>query len=189
MAMRSPIPASPASVLGSPPNVARERRDIGFVFQDAALLPWRTALQNVQLPLQVANGKNRAGRATPRELLELVGLDPQVYRERLPRELSGGQRQRVGVARALAADPPILLLDEPFRALDPITRSEIQQEFRELQRRLLKTMIFVTHDIREAFLLATRIGLMKDGRLIAIVRTGPSRVTSTALTRSPGGPS
>jgi osmoprotectant transport system ATP-binding protein len=102
-------------------------------------------------------------------MLDLVGLDPGVFGKRYPRELSGGQRQRVGVARALAADPPILLLDEPFGALDPITRSEIQQEFRQLHRQLHKTMIFVTHDIREAFLLGTRIGLMKEGELIAVV--------------------
>ena len=103
------------------------------------------------------------------EMLQLVGLDPQRFSKRLPRELSGGQRQRVGVARALAADPSILLLDEPFGALDPVTRSEVQREFRDLRKRLRKTMIFVTHDVREAFMLGDRIGLMKDGSLIALV--------------------
>jgi osmoprotectant transport system ATP-binding protein len=102
------------------------------------------------------------------ELLELVGLDPARFAGRYPRELSGGQRQRVGVARALAADPPMMLLDEPFGALDPITRREIQEEFRSLQRRLGKTMVFVTHDVGEAFLLASRIALLKDGRVVLL---------------------
>ena len=101
-------------------------------------------------------------------MLALVGLDPGRFAKRLPRELSGGQRQRVGVARALAANPSILLLDEPFGALDTITRSEIQKEFRDLRKRLGKTMVFVTHDVREAFILGDRIGLMKDGHLIAL---------------------
>jgi len=95
-----------------------------------------------------------------------MGLPPQEYRTRYPRQLSGGQRQRVGVARALAADPPILILDEPFGALDPLTRSEIQKEFRALQKRMQKAVIFVTHDLREALLLADRIALMEEGRLI-----------------------
>ncbi len=146
------------------------RRRIGYVIQDVGLFPHFTVERNVGLvpSLELWPAEKTAARV--RALLELVGLDAQVYARRFPRELSGGQRQRVGVARALAADPPILLLDEPFGALDPITRSEIQQEFRELHRRLRKTMIFVTHDVREAFLLGTRIGLMQDGRLIAIVK-------------------
>jgi osmoprotectant transport system ATP-binding protein len=102
-----------------------------------------------------------------RELLSLVGLEAQLA-SRYPRELSGGQKQRVGVARALAADPPILLMDEPFGALDPITRSEMQKEFAALQKRLHKTVVFVTHDLREALLLATRIALMEDGCLMAM---------------------
>ena len=102
------------------------------------------------------------------ELLRLVGLDPAEYAKRHPRELSGGQRQRVGVARALAADPPILLMDEPFGALDPVTRAELQREFRALARRLNKTIVFVTHDIREALLLASRIALLHAGRLVAL---------------------
>ena len=103
-----------------------------------------------------------------RELLELVGLDPKKFAHRYPRELSGGQRQRVGVARALAAEPPLLLLDEPFGALDPLTRATLQREFAELRQRLGKTVIFVTHDVREALLLATRIGLMHAGRLVLL---------------------
>src|SRR5207237_9901764 len=101
------------------------------------------------------------------ELLQLVGLDPQLL-SRYPRELSGGQRQRVGVARALAADPPFMLMDEPFGALDPITRAELQHEFLSLQKRLRKTIVFVTHDLREALLLGTSIALMEAGSLVAI---------------------
>jgi osmoprotectant transport system ATP-binding protein len=110
--------------------------------------------------------------ARVKELLELVGLKPDIFSRRYPHELSGGQRQRVGVARALAVDPPVLHLDEPFGALDPITRSEIQKEFRDLHHRLGKTMIFVTHDIREAFRLGTRIGLIQEGKLVALVEPG-----------------
>jgi osmoprotectant transport system ATP-binding protein len=99
-------------------------------------------------------------------MLNLVGLEPEKFAQRYPHQLSGGQRQRVGVARALAADPPILLMDEPFGALDPITRLELQQQFQYLQRQLGKTVIFVTHDIQEAFFLATRIGLMYAGNLV-----------------------
>jgi len=100
------------------------------------------------------------------ELLTLVGLDPDTFAGRYPHQLSGGQRQRVGVARALAADPPLLLLDEPFGALDPVTRAELQREFRALEGKLGKAMAFVTHDVREALLVGTRIGLMQDGRLV-----------------------
>src|SRR6202041_25766 len=101
------------------------------------------------------------------ELLELVGLEPAQFADRRPNQLSGGQRQRVGVARALAADPPILLMDEPFGALDPVTRAELRREFSELVRRLGKTIVFVTHDIREALLLASRIILLESGRIVA----------------------
>jgi osmoprotectant transport system ATP-binding protein len=107
-------------------------------------------------------------RARVRELLELVGLAPNSFAHRYPRELSGGQRQRVGVARALAAEPSLLLLDEPFGALDPLTRASIQKEFAELTERLDKTVIFVTHDLREALLLATRICLMRAGRIVLL---------------------
>lgn len=102
------------------------------------------------------------------ELLHLVGLEPEKFAQRYPDSLSGGQKQRVGIARALAADPPILLMDEPFGALDPITRLELQQQFRHLQEQLNKTVIFVTHDIQEAFFLATRIGLMAAGELVVL---------------------
>lgn len=147
----------------------RLRRQIGYVIQDVGLFPHFTVERNVGLVPTLESWPAEKIAARTREMLALVGLPPEVFARRYPHELSGGQRQRVGVARALAADPPLLLLDEPFGALDPITRSEIQKEFRDLQQRLGKTMIFVTHDIREAFLLGTRIGLMQEGRLVTVV--------------------
>src|SRR5205809_2103082 len=147
----------------------RLRRRIGYVIQEIGLFPHFTVSRNVALvpSLELWPAEKVTRRVD--EMLALVGLDPARFAVRFPREISGGQRQRVGVARALAADPSILLLDEPFGALDPITRSEIQKEFRALQKRLKKTMVFVTHDVREAFILADRIGLMKDGKLAALV--------------------
>jgi osmoprotectant transport system ATP-binding protein len=147
----------------------RLRRRIGYVIQEIGLFPHFTVARNVALvpSLEAWPEDKVASRVT--DVLSLVGLDPARFAARLPRDLSGGQRQRVGVGRALAADPSILLLDEPFGALDPITRSEMQKEFRALQKRLGKTMVFVTHDVREAFLLGDRIGLLKDGRLLALV--------------------
>ena len=147
----------------------RLRRRIGYVIQEVGLFPHFTVERNVGLVPALENWPAEKRRARVREMLVLVGLDPERYAGRFPRELSGGQRQRVGVARALAVNPSILLLDEPFGALDPVTRSEIQKEFRALQERLEKTMVFVTHDLREAFILADRIGLMKDGKLEALV--------------------
>jgi osmoprotectant transport system ATP-binding protein len=145
------------------------RRRIGYVIQDVGLFPHYTVEKNVALVPSLESWPPARIERRTKEMLDLVGLDPGVFSKRFPSELSGGQKQRVGVARALAADPPILLLDEPFGALDPITRNEIQREFGELHRRLGKTAVFVTHDVREAFLLATRIGLMKNGRLAAVV--------------------
>lgn len=145
------------------------RRQIGYVIQDVGLFPHFNVERNVGLVPSLESWPAEKIASRTQEMLNLVGLNPEIFSRRYPHELSGGQRQRVGVARALAADPPVLLLDEPFGALDPITRSEIQKEFRELHRRLGKTMIFVTHDIREAFLLGTRIGLMQEGRLVALV--------------------
>jgi len=145
------------------------RRHIGYVIQEVGLFPHFNVARNIGLVPSLEAWPPQKISARIQEMLRLVGLDPDIYGRRYPHELSGGQRQRVGVARALAADPPVLLLDEPFGALDPITRAELQREFRELHRRLGKTMIFVTHDIREAFLLGTRIGLMQEGRLVAIV--------------------
>ena len=143
----------------------RLRRRIGYVIQDIGLLPHFTALRNVGLVPELEGWEPERRRARSLELLALVGLDADTIGERFPRELSGGQRQRVGIARALAADPPLLLLDEPFGALDPLTRAQLQREFKTLARRLAKTVVFVTHDVREAMLLADRIALFADGAL------------------------
>jgi osmoprotectant transport system ATP-binding protein len=147
----------------------RLRRRIGYVIQEIGLFPHFTVARNVALVPSLESWPEDKIAQRVNEVLALVGLEPSRFASRFPRELSGGQRQRVGVARALAADPAILLLDEPFGALDPITRSEMQKEFRILQKRVGKTMVFVTHDMREAFILGDRIGLMKDGRLISLV--------------------
>ena len=144
------------------------RRHIGYVIQDTGLFPHFTVERNIALVPRLKGWPEPETRERVRELLDLVGLDPEIFANRYPRELSGGQRQRVGVARALAADPPIVLMDEPFGALDPLTRAELQREFSALSKRLQKTIVFVTHDIREAYTLASRIGLFKDGRLIEL---------------------
>jgi len=141
------------------------RRKIGYVIQDVGLFPHFTVRQNVALVPRLEKWDSARVQARVEEVLMLVGLDPKIFCDRYPNELSGGQRQRVGVARAICADPPVLLLDEPFGALDPLTRAEVQNEFRALQQRLRKTMVFVTHDVAEAFLFADRIGLMRDGAL------------------------
>jgi osmoprotectant transport system ATP-binding protein len=144
------------------------RRRIGYVIQETGLFPHFTIGENVGLVPSLEKWTQQRIEARVHEMLNLVGLDPEKFAQRYPHELSGGQRQRVGVARALAADPPILLMDEPFGALDPITRLELQQQFHHLQKQLGKTVIFVTHDIQEAFFLATRIGLMCEGNLVFI---------------------
>jgi osmoprotectant transport system ATP-binding protein len=146
----------------------RLRRGIGYVIQEAGLFPHFTIAQNVGLVPSLEKWESARIGARVEELLRLVGLDPADFSARHPHELSGGQRQRVGVARALAADPPILLMDEPFGALDPVTRAELQREFSSLARRLAKTIVFVTHDIREALLLGHRIALLHAGRLVAL---------------------
>jgi osmoprotectant transport system ATP-binding protein len=143
----------------------RLRRGIGYVIQDAGLFPHFTVERNIALVPSIEKWPADRIRRRVAELLQLVGLEAELS-TRHPRELSGGQRQRVGVARGLAADPPILLMDEPFGALDPITRAELQREFLGLQQRLQKTVVFVTHDLREALLLGTRIALMEAGRLV-----------------------
>lgn len=147
-------------------NPIQLRRHIGYVIQETGLFPHFTIAKNVGLVPTLQGWKPRQIKARTHELLQLVGLDPADFAQRYPHQLSGGQRQRVGVARALAADPPILLMDEPFGALDPITRLELQQEFSRLQQNLGKTVVFVTHDIQEAFRLASRIGLMQGGELV-----------------------
>ena len=144
----------------------RLRRGIGYVIQEVGLLPHFDVAENVGLVPRLERWPAERIASRVRELLTLVGLDPDVFAGRRPHQLSGGQRQRVGVARALAADPPLLLLDEPFGALDPITRVELQREFRGLEGKLGKGMVFVTHDVREGLLLGSRIGLMQAGRLV-----------------------
>ena len=148
----------------------RLRRRIGYVIQEVSLFPHFTIGQNVGLVPRIEGWPQEAIGSRVRELLAEVGLPPDEYAARYPRELSGGQRQRVGVARALAADPPVLLFDEPFGALDPITRLDLQRQFLALRDRLRKTALFVTHDVREALLVATRIALLRDGRVEALVR-------------------
>ena len=146
----------------------RLRRSIGYVIQEAGLFPHFTVERNVGLVPQLERWTPEKIRARVREMLALVGLPPEQFLSRHPRELSGGQRQRVGVARALAGDPPLLLMDEPFGALDPLTRAEIQREFQSLQERLKKTIVFVTHDMREALALGTRIALLEAGKLVGV---------------------
>jgi osmoprotectant transport system ATP-binding protein len=144
------------------------RRRTGYVIQDAGLFPHFTVERNVGLVPTLEGWEEERVRSRVEELLRLVGLDPERFASRFPSELSGGQRQRVGVARALAADPPLLLMDEPFGALDPLTRSALQREFAALQQRLGKSVVFVTHDVREALLLGTRVALMSAGRVLLL---------------------
>lgn len=160
------------------------RRRTGYVIQEGGLFPHFTIARNVALVPSLSGWDEVRTSERVRELLNLVGLDPDRFAERYPRELSGGQRQRVGVARALAADPPLLLLDEPFGALDPLTRASLQREFAELSRRLGKTAILVTHDVREALALATRIGLMHKGRLVLLETPAGFRASGNEQARA-----
>jgi osmoprotectant transport system ATP-binding protein len=149
-------------------DAIRLRRHIGYVIQEIGLFPHFTVEANVAIVPKLEGWPEPRIKDRVREMLSVVGLPADSFAQRYPSELSGGQRQRVGVARALAADPSIVLMDEPFGALDPITRSELQREFAALAKRLGKTIVFVTHDMREALLLATRIGLFKDGRVVEV---------------------
>lgn len=149
-------------------DAIRLRRSIGYAIQDVGLFPHFTVARNIAVVPQLEAWPKDRVQHRIQELMQLVGLEPALA-ARYPRELSGGQRQRVGVARALAADPPILLMDEPFGALDPITRAELQREFASLQQRLCKTVVFVTHDLREAVRLGTRIALMENGGLATLL--------------------
>jgi osmoprotectant transport system ATP-binding protein len=158
------------------------RRRIGYVLQDIGLFPHMTIEENVGLVPRLERWPVDRIRIRARDLLELVGLPPDRFASRRPAELSGGQRQRVGVARALAIGPPILLMDEPFGALDPVSRRELQREFAQIQRQLKTTVLLVTHDMAEAFALASRIGVVDQGMLVvydapaAVARSEDSRV-------------
>jgi osmoprotectant transport system ATP-binding protein len=143
------------------------RRQTGYAIQEVGLFPHFTVAENVALVPSLLEWSSSRIEARVDELLRLVGLLPTEFRDRWPDELSGGQRQRVGLARALAADPPILLMDEPFGALDPITRAELHREFRRLQQEIPRTVLLVTHDLAEAFALANRVGVLHNGQLLA----------------------
>ena len=147
-------------------NSVELRRGIGYVIQQVGLFPHLTIAENIAtvpklLGWDAARTENRID-----ELLELVALEPATYRNRYPRDLSGGQKQRVGVARALAADPPVMLMDEPFGAIDPITRTRLQDEFLRIQARVKKTIVFVTHDLDEAIKMGDRIAILRDGKVV-----------------------
>jgi osmoprotectant transport system ATP-binding protein len=163
------------------------RRRIGYVLQEIALFPHMSVAENVAVVPRLLGWPERKIDARVRDLLDLTGLGGGGFASRRPSELSGGQRQRVGVARALAADPPVLLMDEPFGALDPITRSEMHEEFRRIQQQVRKTILIVTHDMGEAFAMASRIGVLADGVLAAvdapesIARSTDSRVRGLLL--------
>jgi osmoprotectant transport system ATP-binding protein len=149
-------------------NLLELRRGIGYVLQDVGLFPHLSVEENVALVPSLLNWRASTSLVRAHEMLQLVGLEPSVFARRSVRQLSGGQRQRVGVARALAADPTVLLLDVPFGARDPVTRAELHREFRDIQRRLRKTIVLVTHDMAEAFALADMVGVLADGRLAAM---------------------
>lgn len=143
------------------------RRRVGFVLQNVGLFPHMTIADNVAIVPALERWPAERSAARVKSLIELVGLDPGIFSSRWPDELSGGQRQRIGVARALAVDPPVLLMDEPFGALDPLTRADLHREFRRIQERLRKTVIIVTHDMGEAFALGDRLGVIDAGELVA----------------------
>lgn len=158
-----------ARVLGSSPRNAREQRALGFVFQDSALLAWRTAIENVRLPLEVGKQPDRRGERSPEELLELVGLGGREHA--YPHELSGGMRQRVSIARALVDQPRVLLMDEPFGALDEITRDQMNEELLRIWEQTGPSILFVTHSIPEAVFLAQKVLVLSahPGRVAALV--------------------
>jgi len=147
-------------------NIHKMRWDIGYALQQVALFPHMTVEENIAIVPELKKWKKEKIDARINELLNMVGLEPEKYRKRTPSELSGGEAQRVGIARALAADPKIILMDEPFSALDPITRANLQEDVKKLQKQIHKTIVFVTHDIEEAFLLGNKICIIQDGELI-----------------------
>ena len=153
-------------VNGKPARSARLDQDYGMAFQQAGLFEWRSVAKNVELPLELKGWDKAGRRARAIEMLELVKL-PE-FAEHFPWQLSGGMQQRVAIARALAVHPPLLLMDEPFGALDPVTRAELHREFRRIQGEVRKTVVIVTHDMGEAFALASRVGVLADGAIAQI---------------------
>jgi len=171
-------------VLGGQSVLARRpdelRRDIGYVIQQIGLFPHLTIAENIATVPRLLGWDRARIRTRTDELMELIGLDPQEMRRRYPAQLSGGQRQRVGVARALAADPPLMLMDEPFGAIDPINRERLQDEFLRLQAQVRKTIVFVTHDIDEAIKMGDRIAILREGGVLAQYDTPEAILTSPA---------
>jgi osmoprotectant transport system ATP-binding protein len=163
-------------------NPIRLRRRTGYVIQEGGLFPHFTVAGNVGLVPSLELWEKDRIKTRVDELLSLVGLAPDEFADRYPAELSGGQRQRVGVARALAAEPPLLLLDEPFGALDPLTRASLQRQFVEVTQRLGKTAVFVTHDVREALLVGSHIGLMHKGKLLLLETPALAYIQTLKLT-------
>ncbi|WP_020060683.1 ABC transporter ATP-binding protein [Bacillus sp. 123MFChir2] len=149
-------------------NIHELRWDIGYVLQQIALFPHMTIAENIAVVPEMRKWSKVKIEKRVDELLEMVGLDPHIYRERMPDELSGGQKQRVGVVRALAANPKIVLMDEPFSALDPLSREQLQRDLVDLQKKIQKTIVFVTHDMQEALALGDRICIMKDGKVVQL---------------------
>jgi osmoprotectant transport system ATP-binding protein len=161
-------------------NPAELRREIGYVIQQVGLFPHQTVGQNIATVPHLLGWEKERIRRRVDELLELVALHPEEHRDRYPAELSGGQRQRVGVARALAVDPPLMLMDEPFGAIDPINRGNLQNQFLRLQQQIRKTVVFVTHDIDEALKMGDRIAVMKQGGVLAQYATPRELLESPA---------
>ncbi|AKR09271.1 MULTISPECIES: ABC transporter ATP-binding protein [Bacillus cereus group] len=149
-------------------NINELRWDIGYVLQQIALFPHMTIAENIAVVPEMRQWSKKEIKARVDDLLHMVGLDPDIYRDRMPDELSGGQKQRVGVVRALAANPKIVLMDEPFSALDPLSREQLQKDIVQLQKKIQKTIVFVTHDMQEALSLGDRICIMKEGKVVQL---------------------
>ncbi|MDA2381773.1 ABC transporter ATP-binding protein [Bacillus cereus] len=149
-------------------NINELRWDIGYVLQQIALFPHMTIAENIAVVPEMRKWSKKEIKARVDDLLHMVGLDPDIYRDRMPDELSGGQKQRVGVVRALAANPKIVLMDEPFSALDPLSREQLQKDIVQLQKKIQKTIVFVTHDMQEALSLGDRICIMKEGKVVQL---------------------